>query len=176
MSALHDPIAVAKACECDEAAVAAALEPILTALQQQGILTSLVAVGALATVAVECSFKPICEIGDAAYFKQYDNRPRLGNVNPGDGAKFKGRGFIQLTGRLHYVQAGAALHLDLVGNPDMALQIPTAAKILAWYFHQWGIAPLCNAQEWKQVREGVNGGDNGLTRFLNAVNCLLKLL
>jgi putative chitinase len=84
------------------------------------------------------TMQPIKEHGGPAYFtRMYDirgSRPKvarqLGNVNPGDGAKFAGRGYVQITGRANYVKAGDFLGLDLVGNPDLALKPEYAAPIL----------------------------------------------
>jgi hypothetical protein len=74
------------------------------------------------------SMQPIKEYGSSGYFmRMYDcngNRPlvakRLGNTLPGDGAKFFGRGYVQLTGRRNYTDWSKRLDLDLVGNPDLA--------------------------------------------------------
>jgi putative chitinase len=84
------------------------------------------------------TMQPIKEHGGAAYFtRMYDirgDRPHvaraLGNVNPGDGAKFAGRGFVQITGRRNYALAGQLLDLDMIGNPDLALRAEIAAPIL----------------------------------------------
>jgi len=80
------------------------------------------------------------EVGGEAYFKRmYDKagaRPKkaeeLGNVNAGDGAKFAGRGYVQLTGRSNYVKAGKALGLDLIKEPDKVEEPTIAAKVLIW--------------------------------------------
>lgn len=84
------------------------------------------------------SMQPVKEVGGAAYFfRMYDpqgNRPdvarRLGNTQPGDGARFAGRGYVQITGRANYLRAQNELGLPLLENPDLALQPSVAAKIM----------------------------------------------
>jgi putative chitinase len=84
------------------------------------------------------TMQPIREHGGSAYFtRMYDirgDRPHvaraLGNVNPGDGAKFPGRGYVQITGRRNMALAGQLLDIDLIGNPDLALEPRFAAPIL----------------------------------------------
>lgn len=95
---------------------------------------------AFATAFHETAFtmQPIKEYGGPRYFtKMYDiagDRPTLakanGNVHPGDGAKFFGRGYVQLTWRSNYRRAGQRLGIDLESNPDLALKPEYAAKIM----------------------------------------------
>ncbi|MBP53115.1 MAG: hypothetical protein CMG88_00940 [Marinobacter sp.] len=100
---------------------------------------------ALATTYHETAhtMQPIKEIGGTAYFtRMYDirgNRPHvardLGNTQPGDGAKFAGRGYVQLTGRRNYTKATDKLRalgfdVDLVADPDRAMEPEIAAAIL----------------------------------------------
>ena len=60
--------------------------------------------------------------GQAAIAERiYGNRPELGNIHPGDGFKFRGRGIVQLTGRSNYQRAGRAIGIDLVSSPDRQL-------------------------------------------------------
>lgn len=94
----------------------------------------------LATAVVETAstMQPIKEYGGNAYFaRMYDvtgERPakarELGNLDPGDGAKYCGRGYVQLTGKSNYARAGQALNLPLVTDPDLALRPDVAAKIM----------------------------------------------
>lgn len=76
------------------------------------------------------TMQPIHEIGPVSYFKKYDGRADLGNTQPGDGFRFRGRGFVQLTGRRNYAKAGKLLGVDLIGDPELALRPDIAAKIL----------------------------------------------
>jgi predicted chitinase len=186
VSKLRDPKAVADAIGYrkprDINAVATALPHIVSGLQWAGILQDEqgewhpeVLVAALATVATECGFKPIEEIGRPAYFTKYDGRKSLGNTQPGDGARFKGRGFIQLTGRNNYTFYGNALGIDLVNHPEKALEPRVAGMILALYFKCRKVHLAARAQKWESVRKLVNGGTNGLGFFLTCVNKLMPL-
>lgn len=88
---------------------------------------------------------PVKEYGGTAYYKRmYDiqgNRPakarELGNLTPGDGAKFAGRGYPQLTGRTNYLKATRKLrergwNVDLVANPDDVLKPDVAAAVMVY--------------------------------------------
>jgi putative chitinase len=96
----------------------------------------------LATAAHETArtMQPIREKGGEAYLKRmYDiegARPakarELGNDRPGDGVRYAGRGYVQLTGKANYRKAGIRLGLDLVGEPDLALKPEVAGRILVW--------------------------------------------
>jgi putative chitinase len=84
------------------------------------------------------TMQPIKEYGTTAYFtRMYDirgSRPAvakaLGNTTPGDGPKYCGRGFVQLTGKGNYYRAGILIGIDLVNRPDLALQPDIAARIM----------------------------------------------
>lgn len=93
--------------------------------------TSWLAYG-LATAFHESRLLPIHEEGGPAYLSKYDGRADLGNNQLGDGVRYAGRGLVQLTGRRNYTKAGKALGLDLVGNPDLALEPEHATRILVW--------------------------------------------
>lgn len=89
----------------------------------------------------------------------------LGNTQSGDGAKFKGRGIIQLTGRDNYNRAGRAVGVDLLKEPDKAADPELAVKIAWWY---WTIRVDREAAQhdfkWaiRSVTKDINGGYNGL--------------
>lgn len=80
------------------------------------------------------TMQPIYERGARSYFDKYEpGTPlgrRLGNTQPGDGFRYRGRGFVQLTGRRNYKFAGGKLGIDLIGRPDDALGTVIAAEIL----------------------------------------------
>jgi putative chitinase len=85
------------------------------------------------------TMQPIGEYGGDDYlFKMYDpagNRPAvaasLGNDQPGDGVRYKGRGYVQLTGRANYRKLGQRLSVDLEGNPELVLQPTIAAQVMS---------------------------------------------
>ncbi|MEN3030371.1 glycoside hydrolase family 19 protein [Chromobacterium amazonense] len=87
---------------------------------------------------------------------------RMGNKNPGDGIKYRGRGFVQLTGHDQYAAAGKALKLDLINHPELAEDPSNAAKIAVWYWQNHkGLAEAGRAGNVKQATQIINGGQNG---------------
>ncbi len=72
------------------------------------------------------------ELGGSTYFARYDGRKDLGNTQPGDGARFAGRGYVQLTGRSNYRKAGTAIGVDLIKEPQRAEDPAIAARLLVW--------------------------------------------
>jgi len=141
------------------------------ALDRRDVYSPLSAVAAISTIAIETgTFSPVKERGGPTYLTNlYENRKDLGNVNPGDGAKFRGRGFIQITGRCNYEHFGSGIGQDLEGNPDIALDPSVAADILALYFQERHIHVYADQQNWEMVRRRVNGGLAGWPRFIDAV-------
>lgn len=154
--------------------VAANWPLIQAAIEKQGIDSIPCRIAAIATVAVETgTFTPVKERGGPAYFtKQYEGRADLGNTQPGDGALFRGRGYIQITGRANYTNYGHAIGVDLAANPDLALDPAIAAHVLALYFRQRNIFRLAEVARWESVRRRVNGGLNNWARFLEYVTSL----
>lgn len=88
---------------------------------------------ALATTAWESAytFRPILELGDRRYFDKYEGRHDLGNTQHGDGFLYRGRGFVQVTGRANYTRIGKLIGVDLASSPDVALSMKTGYTILS---------------------------------------------
>ena len=109
-------------------------------------------------------FKHMKEIGGKLDFKKYDPRfaPRkakiLGNTNPGDGAKYKGRGYIQITGKYNYDQAGKALGLDLVNHPELVEKPEIAAKVAVWYWKTRVANKVDSFKDTQGVTKQINPG------------------
>lgn len=91
----------------------------------------------------------------------YGGRRDLGNTEPGDGWKFHGRGFVQLTGHYNYERYGKALGLDLVNHPDLAADPANAAKIAVQYWKET-VVRQGHQTDVTQATRDINGGSNGL--------------
>jgi predicted chitinase len=90
-------------------------------------------------------------------------RKNLGNTEAGDGAKFKGRGFTQLTGRANYTAAAQGTGLDLVNHPELAADPANAAKIATWYWQsKKGLADAGKSGDVLAATKKINGGTIGL--------------
>lgn len=87
---------------------------------------------------------------------------RLGNVQPGDGAKFIGRGLTQLTGRANYSAAAQALDLPLLDDPDLAATPAVAALIAGWFWDSRGLNALADRDDIEGITRKINGGTIGL--------------
>lgn len=135
---------------------------------------------ALATAFHETAFtmQPIKEIGGKAYFtRMYDirgNRPKkareLGNLAPGDGVKYAGRGYVQLTGKTNYNRASQALGIDFVSQPDLVMEPANAAFIMfqgmkgGWFTGKgFGDYLGCGKSDYRNARRIINGTDKAAT-------------
>lgn len=123
----------------------------------------------LAQVAHEShDFQSMVEYGGSLDFRKYDIRynPKkakiLGNTKPGDGARYKGRGYIQITGKYNYAKAGKALGIDLVKNPKLAENPDVAAKIAVWFWQHRVQPNVDNFDNVKEVTKPINPGLRGL--------------
>ncbi len=161
---------------------------ILEALVAPALADKPMILMALSTICAETgSFLPISE-GQSRFntsagghpFDLYDSRADLGNQGPPDGERFKGRGFIQLTGRANYALHGAAIGLgdQLIENPDLANIPGIAARLLASFLkaHEVRIRAALTDGDLREARRLVNGGSHGLAAFTAAYNAGLALL
>lgn len=114
------------------------------------------------------NFSRFEEIGDNSYFNQYDIRHNpetariLGNTKPGDGIRYKGRGFIQLTGRDNYMRAGRDLGLPLLERPELAERPDIAAKVAVWFWKKRVQSKVTDYSNTKSVTRPINRGLAGL--------------
>lgn len=143
-------------------------------LEQRGQGSTPAKIAALATIGVEVegTFEPVNEHEGPDHFAKYEGNTDLGNTHPGDGARYHGRGYIQLTGRLNYRAFGHLLGVPLEDQPERALEPAVAAALFAAYFADRDVAASADKGEWKLVREKVNGGLNGWPRFSELVTRL----
>jgi len=153
--------------------------PLVTsALAALEILDPAVEVAAIATIGAESYlFAPEKEPGTEAYFRRmYEFDRSLGNVEPGDGVKYCGRGFIPLMGRSEYARIGKLVGVDLLNQPDLALDPAVASRILAYDFMLKGVPKAAGEFDWVKVRRLVHGDLSGWKRFNGILIPLLKLL
>lgn len=94
--------------------------------------------------------------------RAYEGRTDLGNVRAGDGPRYKGRGWIQITGRANYRKYGALLGLPLEEEPELAATEEHAAFIAGAYWQQRGLNDLADRDDLLTITRRINGGLNGL--------------
>ncbi len=92
----------------------------------------------------------------------YEGRKDLGNTQPGDGKRYKGRGPIQLTGRANYKRYGDLLGLDLINNPTQAATPEVGFRIAGQFWKLNGLNELADKQDIRGITKRINGGYNGL--------------
>ena len=107
------------------------------------------------------------ESGELRYVREiasgeaYEGRKDLGNVHPGDGKVFRGRGLLQITGRTNYKRCGDALGIDLSGNPSLLEEPDLACRSAAWFWKERGLNELADKGDFKLITKRINGGYNG---------------
>jgi len=101
--------------------------------------------------------------------QRYEGRVDLGNIQPGDGYRYRGRGWIQLTGRANYRKASAALGFDYETTPDMVSRPVHASAVSGWFWKANNINRHADAGDYRAVTKAINGGytgyDDRLARF-----------
>lgn len=113
---------------------------------------------------------PITERGARGYFRKYEPSTKvgqtLGNTHPGDGYLFRGRGYVQCTGRRNYERMGQRLGIRLLDEPDMALEQDIAARIMFegmthGLFTGKKLVDYFDGQhsDWRNARRIINGTD-----------------
>jgi putative chitinase len=119
-------------------------------------------------------FKSFTEYGNKSYFNRYDIRYdrekalELGNTRPGDGYKYRGRGYVHLTGKYNYRDATKFLNkngmpsVNLVKNPDLAANPEIAAIIAVWWWETRTQRKVDNWADVKKVTSTINPSLNGL--------------
>ena len=134
---------------------------LLAAMEEAQINTPLRAAHFLAQVGHES--------GDLRYTEEiasgaaYEGRKDLGNVEPGDGMHFKGRGFIQLTGRANYKAYGDAIGRDLLSDPGaVATEQALCVGVAIWFWTRRKLNALADADDVTTITKRINGGLNGI--------------
>jgi putative chitinase len=92
----------------------------------------------------------------------YEGRADLGNIEPGDGVRFKGRGLMQLTGRANYAKYGRVMGRDFLTTPPVVAAPKTALSVACWYWSLHGLNALADADDIDGITRKINGGLNGL--------------
>lgn len=140
-----------------------------------GITTRLRVAHFLAQIGHESgSFRWLEELASGA---DYEGREDLGNTEPGDGRRFKGRGLIQLTGRANYAAFGKAVGMDLVGNPELVAKDPSlAVRAATWFWTNKNLNAAADADDIERVTRRVNGGLNGLVDRMNYLDRAYRAL
>lgn len=153
---------------------------VLRALELADLSDKDMVVMALATIRVETgNFQPISELPSqyntappGPDFNLYDRRADLGNQGPPDGERYRGRGFIQLTGKDNYRRYGQKIGLgdDLLNNPELANTPQIAAQLMAAFLkdRELQIREAIAQNRLDRARRTVNGGLIGLSVFEKA--------
>lgn len=93
--------------------------------------------------------------------EDYEGRDDLGNVEPGDGVRFKGRGLIQITGRANYGDCGEALGVDLIRDPERLADADLACRSAGWFWDSRNLSSFADRDDIDTITYRINGGYNG---------------
>ncbi|TGE08246.1 glycoside hydrolase family 19 protein [Hymenobacter fodinae] len=159
---------------CSAAEADKYLAPINETLLKYRIYSPLRVAHFLAQIGHEsCGLDYAREIASGA---AYEGRKDLGNTQPGDGVRFRGRGLIQITGRANYYALGKAFGVDLIANPVLLEQPRLAALSAGWYWQSRNLNEMADGNFFVTITKRINGGRNGIEdrerRFLQAAKVL----
>jgi putative chitinase len=101
---------------------------------------------------------------------------RMGNTEDGDGAKYIGRGLIQLTGKDNYKAFGEAIGEDLVSTPQLVEEPRYAALSAGWFWNKRGLNALADVMDVETMSKRINGGTIGMADRIAKINKVLDVL
>jgi predicted chitinase len=110
-----------------------------------------------------CESDGFCATVEYSSGEAYEKRADLGNVQLGDGTRYKGRGLIQLTGRDNYQRFGELLDLDLINAPELAADPATSLLIACQFWKDKNLNYYADRDDIETITRRINGGLNGLT-------------
>ena len=108
-------------------------------------------------IAIEYSFKP-----EKIANRVYANRMGNGNETSGEGWRYRGRGFIQITGKENYYRLANDTDLDCLKNPDLLLEEANAMISALWFWNLKGLNKLADKNDIVRITKLINGGLNGI--------------
>jgi putative chitinase len=106
----------------------------------------------------------------------YEGRKDLGNVNPGDGVKFKGRGLIQITGRFNYNLLSRDFGVDFINKPELLASDQYACLSAGWYWNRNNLNERADNDDLVTITKRINGGLSGEDQRLAWLNKCKKVL
>lgn len=149
-------------------------EPINSTLVKYEINTPLRIASFLAQIAHESG--QLIYTRELASGLAYEGRKDLGNVSPGDGKRFKGRGLIQITGRTNYEKLSKAIGVDFISNPELLEGAVYATDSAGWFWKTKGLNEIADRSDFKLITKRINGGYNGLPERLEFYERAKKVL
>jgi putative chitinase len=108
--------------------------------------------------------------------KVYANRMGNRDEASGDGYRFRGSGWLQLTGHDNFYHAGKACGVDFVMNPDLVRTPKYAAMTAGWFWSTHNCNAKADVQDWRGLTKIINGGDLGLQERINHTNQALAVI
>ena len=108
--------------------------------------------------------------------KVYGGRADLGNTQDGDGAKFHGRGLIQLTGRSNVTVCGDALGQPFSEHPELLLEPQWACMSAGWFWNKRNLNELADNEDWTSITKRINGGTIGLQDRIDRIHKAMDVL
>lgn len=150
------------------------LPPLNQAMMEFAINTKLRIAAFLAQLAHESG--ELRYMQELASGVKYEGRKDLGNTQPGDGPRYKGRGPIQLTGRANYRKYGELLRLPLEDHPEMAASPQVGFRVAGCFWSVTGCNHLADTGNMRAITKKINGGYNGLTHRMEYYNRAMRVL
>lgn len=126
-------------------------------------------------------FKYLKELGSHNYLDKYDTgslAKSLGNTpeDDDDGQKYRGRGYIQITGKFNYTQLSKATGIDFVNKPELLEQEANAIVSALWFWNKRRLNIFADKDDVRSITKRINGGFNGLTDRIKKLNKWKKTL